>query len=282
MLRLVGERPGVTVRGFATQLDVDATGLYGVVRRLQGKGRCTKDGTELRLPTRRGCRASRRRRPMPRPDRTRVPPRTRTRVPVSRPPGSPDAASRSAGAHLWEHAAPRSRAINQGSLPQPGTVGGSRRRSRRGGRWPGLRSASVRELVCSLVRRRGRFHAACRGCRPDRPGGVGPLRRPRHNSSSAQAVLLDGVGGLGRVARRAASAARSGCAWRAARWSWRRKRGRPAGRRDRGHDRLGGLGQPPERGDHERDLDAGRGRSSACTLIHVRFQTATCSRGRRP
>jgi hypothetical protein len=50
VLRLVGERPGVSVRELASALGVDATGLYGVVRRLQGRGQLTKDGTQLRLP----------------------------------------------------------------------------------------------------------------------------------------------------------------------------------------------------------------------------------------
>jgi hypothetical protein len=48
VLRVVGERPGVTVRELATELGVDATGLYGVVRRLEGKGQISKDGTQLR------------------------------------------------------------------------------------------------------------------------------------------------------------------------------------------------------------------------------------------
>lgn len=50
VLRLVGERPGVTVRELAAELEVDATGLYGIVRRLEGKGQLSKDGTQLRLP----------------------------------------------------------------------------------------------------------------------------------------------------------------------------------------------------------------------------------------
>jgi hypothetical protein len=49
VLRVVGERPGVTVRELATELGVDATGLYGVVRRLQGNGQLSKNGTQLRL-----------------------------------------------------------------------------------------------------------------------------------------------------------------------------------------------------------------------------------------
>jgi membrane protein involved in colicin uptake len=49
VLRLVGERPGVTVAELAAELQVDATGLYGVVRRLQGRGQISKEGTQLRL-----------------------------------------------------------------------------------------------------------------------------------------------------------------------------------------------------------------------------------------
>jgi hypothetical protein len=49
VLRLVRERPGVTVAELAAELHVDATGLYGVVRRLQAKGQIRKDGTQLRL-----------------------------------------------------------------------------------------------------------------------------------------------------------------------------------------------------------------------------------------
>jgi hypothetical protein len=48
VLRLVSERPGITVAELAQELSVDATGLYGVVRRLQTKGQITKDGTALR------------------------------------------------------------------------------------------------------------------------------------------------------------------------------------------------------------------------------------------
>jgi hypothetical protein len=47
VLRLVSERPGITVAELAQELSVDATGLYGVVRRLQTKGQITKDGTAL-------------------------------------------------------------------------------------------------------------------------------------------------------------------------------------------------------------------------------------------
>jgi hypothetical protein len=47
VLRLVRERPGITVAELATELSVDATGLYGVVRRLQSKGQIRKEGTRL-------------------------------------------------------------------------------------------------------------------------------------------------------------------------------------------------------------------------------------------
>ena len=47
VLRLVRERPGITVAELAGELSVDATGLYGVVRRLQRKGQISKDGTRL-------------------------------------------------------------------------------------------------------------------------------------------------------------------------------------------------------------------------------------------
>ena len=47
VLRLVRERPGITVADLASELGVDATGLYGVVRRLQSKGQIRKDGTRL-------------------------------------------------------------------------------------------------------------------------------------------------------------------------------------------------------------------------------------------
>jgi hypothetical protein len=48
VLRLVSERPGITVAELAQELSVDATGLYGIVRRLQAKGQISKDGTALR------------------------------------------------------------------------------------------------------------------------------------------------------------------------------------------------------------------------------------------
>jgi hypothetical protein len=47
VLRLVSERPGITVAELARELSVDATGLYGVVRRLQAKGQISKHGTAL-------------------------------------------------------------------------------------------------------------------------------------------------------------------------------------------------------------------------------------------
>src|SRR5919108_6306126 len=47
VLQLVRERPGITVAELAGELRVDATGLYGVVRRLQRKGQISKDGTRL-------------------------------------------------------------------------------------------------------------------------------------------------------------------------------------------------------------------------------------------
>ena len=48
VLRLIGERPGITVPQIASELGVDATNVYGVVRRLEGKGHLRKDGMELR------------------------------------------------------------------------------------------------------------------------------------------------------------------------------------------------------------------------------------------
>jgi DNA-binding Lrp family transcriptional regulator len=47
VLRLVAERPGITVREIGAQLGVDATGLYRVVNRLTVDGRIRKDGTGL-------------------------------------------------------------------------------------------------------------------------------------------------------------------------------------------------------------------------------------------
>jgi transposase-like protein len=48
VLRLVRERPGITVADLANEFGVDATGLYGVVRRLQSNGQIRKDGPQLR------------------------------------------------------------------------------------------------------------------------------------------------------------------------------------------------------------------------------------------
>ena len=47
VMRLVNERPGISVPEIAKDLNVDATGIYGVVRRLQAKGQLRKDGTAL-------------------------------------------------------------------------------------------------------------------------------------------------------------------------------------------------------------------------------------------
>lgn len=47
VLRLIHERPGITVRDIAKELDVDATNLYRHVRKLQQNGFITKDGTAL-------------------------------------------------------------------------------------------------------------------------------------------------------------------------------------------------------------------------------------------
>ena len=49
LLELVTARPGIKVSEIAGELGVDPTGLYGIVRRLEGKGRLTKDGPGLRL-----------------------------------------------------------------------------------------------------------------------------------------------------------------------------------------------------------------------------------------
>jgi hypothetical protein len=48
VLRVVQERPGVTVREVAEALGVDASGLYRPVRRLQERGQISKDGPRLR------------------------------------------------------------------------------------------------------------------------------------------------------------------------------------------------------------------------------------------
>ena len=47
VLRLVHERPGITVREIAQELGVDATSLYRVVRRLQETGQIRKAGVRL-------------------------------------------------------------------------------------------------------------------------------------------------------------------------------------------------------------------------------------------
>jgi uncharacterized membrane protein len=47
VLRLIRDRPGITVKDIATELDVDATNLYRHVRNLQKDGLITKHGTEL-------------------------------------------------------------------------------------------------------------------------------------------------------------------------------------------------------------------------------------------
>jgi hypothetical protein len=47
VLRLIQDRPGITVKDIATELDVDATNLYRHVRKLQQDGLITKHGTAL-------------------------------------------------------------------------------------------------------------------------------------------------------------------------------------------------------------------------------------------
>jgi DNA-binding NarL/FixJ family response regulator len=49
VVRLVGERPGISVPEIARELNVDPTGLYAIVRRLTAKGQMRKDGTKLEL-----------------------------------------------------------------------------------------------------------------------------------------------------------------------------------------------------------------------------------------
>jgi hypothetical protein len=49
VVRLVGERPGISVPEIARELNVDPTGLYAIVRRLTARGRMRKDGTKLEL-----------------------------------------------------------------------------------------------------------------------------------------------------------------------------------------------------------------------------------------
>lgn len=48
VLRVIHERPGITVKDIATELDVDATNLYRYVRNLQQDGLIIKHGTALR------------------------------------------------------------------------------------------------------------------------------------------------------------------------------------------------------------------------------------------
>jgi hypothetical protein len=48
VLRLVNERPGISVPELGKELAVDPTGLYQIVRRLEGRGLIRKDGRELR------------------------------------------------------------------------------------------------------------------------------------------------------------------------------------------------------------------------------------------
>src|SRR4051794_10273370 len=47
VLRLVADRPGITVREIGEQLGVDPTGLYRVVNQLVDQGRVRKDGARL-------------------------------------------------------------------------------------------------------------------------------------------------------------------------------------------------------------------------------------------
>jgi DNA-binding NarL/FixJ family response regulator len=49
VVRLVGERPGISVPEIARELNVDPTGLYAIVRRLTAKGQMRKDGTKLEM-----------------------------------------------------------------------------------------------------------------------------------------------------------------------------------------------------------------------------------------
>src|SRR5689334_9062681 len=48
VVRLVNERPGISVPQLGKELGVDPTGLYQIVRRLEGQGVITKQGRELR------------------------------------------------------------------------------------------------------------------------------------------------------------------------------------------------------------------------------------------
>src|SRR5436190_2068034 len=47
VLRLVSERPGITVPELGRELSVDPTGLYQIVRRLEGRGELRKVGPRL-------------------------------------------------------------------------------------------------------------------------------------------------------------------------------------------------------------------------------------------
>jgi hypothetical protein len=47
VLRLVGERPGISVSELGKELGVDPTGLYQIVRRLEARGTIRKDGRQL-------------------------------------------------------------------------------------------------------------------------------------------------------------------------------------------------------------------------------------------
>ena len=47
ILRLVSQRPGITIAEIGGELKVDPTGLYRPVRQLQQQGAITKDGTKL-------------------------------------------------------------------------------------------------------------------------------------------------------------------------------------------------------------------------------------------
>jgi hypothetical protein len=47
ILRLVSQRPGITIAEIGSELKVDPTGLYRPVRQLQHQGAITKDGTKL-------------------------------------------------------------------------------------------------------------------------------------------------------------------------------------------------------------------------------------------
>src|SRR3954447_8679371 len=82
VLRLVRQRPGLTVAELAAELSVDSTGLYPVVRRLQSRGQISKDGT--RLQRGRDATPSADRSPTPPAQSSAVPP-----APTASSPGSP-------------------------------------------------------------------------------------------------------------------------------------------------------------------------------------------------